>query len=118
MSAYVAAVSIRRLFAMLVALAVLVAPAFTSAGMAVAAPADQMLMMDQTGHCQMPLGGTTDRHKSDGKSCCISMCMALAVAPMVPRDSLPQRRQVPQFAPAKAYHGLPAEIATPPPRNS
>jgi hypothetical protein len=116
MSAYADAVSIRKLFAILVALAVLLAPGVTGAAMA-AAPHHDMQMME-AGHCQAPPSGSGHHEQSDGKSCCVSMCMALAVAPSAPVEAPPILQQMAQFAPPRTYHGLPAEIATPPPRHS
>ena len=108
--------SIRKLFTLLLALAVLVAPGVTSAAMA-ASPHHDMAMME-AGHCQSPASGGAHHDKMDGKSCCIAMCMALAVAPSAPAEISPSRQQMVQFAPPQAYRGLPAEIATPPPRHS
>ena len=81
-----------------------------------AAPHHDMQMME-AGHCQTPPSHSGD-HKMGGKNCCIAMCMAVAVAPSMPAETAPLREQVAQFASAKAYHGLPAEIATPPPRHA
>lgn len=107
-------IRIRRLFAILVALSVLFAPSAVSAAMATG-PHDMQIM--EAGHCQMPPSpGAHD--KMAGKSCCIAMCIALAVAPWIPIDATPPRQQIAQFPSPKAYHGLPAEIATPPPRKS
>jgi hypothetical protein len=119
MKPYGHAVSIGKLFAILFALAVVLAPVAANASAAVALPGGmQMAMMDQAGHCQMTPHGDAGHHQSDGKSCCVSMCMAVAVAPSVPDQASPVREQIVQFAPAKSYRGLPAEIATPPPRIS
>ena len=114
MSAYGLPVSIRKLFGVLIALAVLLAPGVTGAAMA-ASPDHQMQMM-QAGHCNMPMSGKSDHDKMSGKSCCIAMCMAVAIAPSAPADVQPLRAQVTPFAIAKTYHGTVAEIATPPPR--
>lgn len=116
MSAYAASVSIRKLFAVLVALAVFVAPSVNGAAMA--ASTHHTMQMMEAGHCEAPPSSGDHRHKMDGKSCCISMCMAVAVVPAVPAETTTLRQPVAQFAPPKAYHGLPAEIATPPPRGS
>ena len=116
MSAYAGSVSIRKLFAVFVALAVLVAPSVTGAALA-ASPHHAMQMME-AGHCEAPPPSGNHQHRMDGKTCCISMCMALAVAPTAPAETATLLRQIAQFAPPKAYHGLPAEIATPPPRHS
>ena len=108
--------SVRALFAILIAIAVLFAPAITGSAMA-AAPHHGMEMME-AGHCQSPPSNTGHHDRTDGKSCCIAMCMALAVAPSAPAEISPSRQQMVQFAPPQAYRGLPAEIATPPPRHS
>ena len=42
----------------------------------------------------------------------------LAVAPSIPTEPMPPRQQLAGFMAPNAYHGLPAEIATPPPRRS
>lgn len=116
MKAYAVPVSIRKLFAIVLALAVLFAPGVTGAAMA-AAPHRDMAMME-AGHCQMPPSKSAHHDPADGKSCCISMCMALAVAPSAPAEALAPRQQLAEFALPKTYHGLHAEIATPPPRAS
>ena len=114
MRSYARLMSIRTLFAILVALAVLLAPGVTGAAMA-ASPDHHMQMM-QSGHCNMPMSGKSDHDKMSGKNCCISMCMAVAIAPSAPADVQPLSAQVTQFALARTYHGTLAEIATPPPR--
>src|SRR5213080_911674 len=96
MSAYVRLVSIRRLFAFVLALSVLFAPGVAGAAMA-ASPHHDMAMME-AGHCQSPPSNSGD-HKMGGKSCCIAMCMAIAVAPSTPAESSPQRQQLAQFTP-------------------
>lgn len=108
--------SIRKLLAILIALALLFAPGVTGAAMA-AAPNHGIEMME-AGHCQAPMSGTGHHDQSDGKSCCIAMCMAVAVAPSAPAAISPQRQQVAQFALPAVYRGTLSEIATPPPRFS
>lgn len=106
--------SIRKLFAILVALAVLLAPGVTGSAMA-AAPDHDMQMM-QAGHCDMPVSGKADHDKMAGKNCCIAMCMAVALAPASRADVRPPRAAIAQFALPRTYHGTLSEIATPPPR--
>ena len=105
-----------KLFALVLALAVLLAPGVTSAAMA-ASPYHDMALME-AGHCQMLPSSDGHHKKMDGKSCCIAMCMALAVAPSTPAEASPPRQQIAGFVAPKTYHGLLAEIATPPPRHS
>jgi hypothetical protein len=119
MRAYRPLVSIRTLFALLVAFAVLCAPAFTRAGEAVAAVSSHHGQMMEAGHCtETPLSGAADKDKAPGKSCCISMCMAVAVAP-----DAPTVEKVAASAPAvsglRTFHAIGlAELATPPPKLS
>lgn len=108
--------SIRKLFAILVALSVLFAPAVTGAAMAAAR--HHAMQMMEGGHCQAPPARSADHDKMDGKNCCISMCTAVAVAPSTPAEAAGPRQQVAQFVSPRTYHGLLAEIATPPPRQS
>jgi hypothetical protein len=116
MSAYAHPVNIRRFLAIFIALAVLFAPSVTYAAMPMAAaPHHDMQMMDM-GHCQMPPSKNSDHNKFDGKSCCISMCMAVAVAPSAPADGVEPNHPVTYFAAPQSWHGYLGEIATPPPR--
>lgn len=110
------AVNLPRLFAILVACALLLAPAFGRTAAAVAATAGHAQMMDQAGHCQMPPSGSADHHKMDGKSCCVWMCVAVPADMETPlHDDLAQgSAHVAAFA---GFHiGYLGEIATPPPR--
>lgn len=116
MRSYAIFVSLHKLFAILIALSVLFAPAVTATAM-VDAPDHGMQLME-AGHCQAPPAKSGDHGKMDGKNCCISMCTAVAVAPSVLAETAQPRRHVPQFVAPRSYHGLLAEIATPPPRHS
>lgn len=114
MRSYARLMSIRRLFAILVALAVLFAPSVTSTAMA-SAPDHQMQMM-QAGHCEMPMSGKSGHDKMDGKNCCISMCMAVAINPSAPPAEHALAHVQATFPTPKSYLGHLTEIATPPPR--
>ena|SRR5438477_2236478 len=116
MRSYAIFVSMQKLFAILVALSVLFASAVTGAAMA-AAPHHGM-PMTEAGHCQAPPSKSADHDRMGGKNCCISMCTAVAVAPSAPAETTEPRQQITEFVPPKTYHGLLAEIATPPPRHS
>jgi hypothetical protein len=116
MSGHAAPMSIRTLFAMLIAVALLVAPAVT--GVAMAGSPHHQMEMTEPSDCQTPPASSGDHQKMAGKNCCIAMCMAVAITPSVPAELSPQRRQIAEFASPKAFHGLLAEIATPPPRGS
>lgn len=116
MYALVPALSIRRLFAILAALAVLFAPALTSAAAASAAVPDHQMQMMDTGHCKSMPASSHD--KGDGHSCCISMFVGLTAAPSAPLAEVEPVASPPvSFIPTlhRPYLG---EIATPPPRPS
>ena len=118
MRPYASPVSIQKLFATLVALSMLLAPAAARAGeLALVASHHEMQLMD-AGHCQMPPASSSDHEKRTGKSCCISMCMAFAIQP-----SAPATEKLTEAAPASfvisSFHVLsPGELATPPPKLS
>lgn len=122
MSAYPPSMSLRPLFALLVAIAMLLAPALSRAGAALAAVPDHHGQMMQSDHCKSAPSyvqdgdGITGQGKADPRSCCISMCMAVAVSPLVPRHAVTPHGEATAFPLANQYHGCIAEIATPPPR--
>ena len=112
--------SIRTLFALLVAIAVLFAPAVTRAGEALAAVPDHHEQMMQSGHCKTAPshsdGEKSSGHDKAGMNCCISMCMAVALTTPAPAAAMATHAELPTFALIHQYHGCIAEIATPPPR--
>lgn len=117
MRAYAPMMSIRRLLAVLIAASVLFASALSGTAAASAATVNHDMQMMESGHCQAPPSHKSDHDKSAGKSCCISMCMAaVALAPAVPTEALVLHDSMTAFPALKHYHGLLAEIATPPPR--
>lgn len=118
MRAYGHLMSTQKLFAILVAVAVLFAPAFSRAGEAFAAVPDHHAQMMEAGHCDEPSSKPGDQDKAPAKSCCISMCMGIAIAPATPAKEA-------QLVPDPAVSSIPSlhrsylgEIATPPPRRS
>lgn len=118
MRPYASPVSIQRLFAILVALSMLFAPAVARAGeQTVAASHHELASMD-SGHCQMPPSRSSDHEKMAGKSCCISMCMAVAVQPSAPTTEKLAQAASPSFVIPAFLVGSPGELATPPPRHS
>ena len=116
MSAYTPAMSLGKLLSALIALAVLLAPAVTSAAAANAAIPDHRIQMMESGHCQSMPSGHSD--KSDGKSCCIAISLGLAVASSAPMaEIVPPASPLVYFVPVLHRPHL-GEIATPPPRQS
>jgi hypothetical protein len=107
--------SLRLLLSALVALTVLFAPAATAAAANATVPDHQMQMME-AGHCKsMP---ASDHDQAPDKSCCIAMCLGLAVTHSPPiADVAPQPVPV-EFAVPILHVSISGEIATPPPRLS
>lgn len=110
--------SIQKLFAILVAFAVLLAPAFTRAGEAFAAVPDHHALMLESGHCEdaAPVSGKDEGTKA--KNCCMSMCTAVAVTFTAAQSERDLRHSPAVFTARPFLMGLPAEIATPPPRSA
>lgn len=118
MRAYGHLMSLSKLFAILVALAVLLAPAFTRAGEAFASVPDHHAQMMQSGECHMPEPGGADSGKAPVKDCCMAMCMAVAMMPPAPMQDRPLKPQ-PAVSAIPALHlSHLGEIATPPPRRT
>jgi hypothetical protein len=118
MRSYAPPVSIRTLLAIFVALAVLLAPAFTRAGVVLAAAPDHHAQMMEAGHCTMPPASSADHDKGVGDDCCISMCMAAAITPAAPVPEEVARPAQPVFALPTFLLAYLGEIATPPPRSA
>lgn len=114
MRAYGFVVSFRALLSLALAITLLFAPAFTGVAAAAGAPADHHQQMLTTGHCEP--SSDSDMDEGDSKTCCIAMCMAIAVAPAAASKPLPLRGTLKNFLRESFRIGLPAEIATPPPR--
>ena len=109
------AVSLSKLFAILIAAAMLFAPFAMQSGMAMAAmPSDHHAQMMEKGHCQ---GQPADKDsKSADMPCCAAMCAAIAVAPVSPADPVAFARSVERPALKKSPHSFLAKLPTPPPR--
>ena len=111
-------VSLRPFFAILIAFAMLFAPLAMQTGSAMAmAPADHQSQMMDKGHCgDQPASGKDS--KMSGKSCCVAMCTAVAVAPVTPIEPLAYERVVDRPSLVQFRHSYLAELATPPPRRA
>jgi hypothetical protein len=109
-------VGIRTLLSALFALVVLFSPMVTNTVAAHMAGHDHQMQLMEAGHCKsVP---SADHQKLDGKSCCISMCTGLAVAPSAPATETPSRPSLPIFTIAIIHLAHVGEIATPPPRHA
>ena len=109
-------VSLRPLFATLVAFAMLFAPLAMEAGSAMAmAPADHQSQMMEKGHCgDQPAKGKDG--KVMDKSCCVAMCTAVAVTAVSAVEPLAFARIVDRPSQEQFHHSYLAKLATPPPR--
>ncbi len=109
--------SLRPLFGMLIAFAMLFAPLGLGSGsaMAMAPSADHHAQMMDSGHCgERPAKG--DHDKAPDKSCCVAMCAAVTVAPSASVEPyfFPQSIERPSLV--RFDHSFLAELPTPPPR--
>ena len=107
--------SIRRLLTLLIAVAVLFAPALTGAGEANASVPDHQVQMMEVGHCSSP---SSKDDQAPAKTCCIAMCTAVAMAPPAADEAQVLARSGALSRLSAFQVGLPAEIATPPPRGA
>ena len=115
--AYGAPVSLRPLFVMLIAFAMLFAPLAVQSGraMAMTPAADHHAQMMESGHCgEQPAKSHHD--KSDDKSCCVAMCTAIAVAPVAPTEPHALAASTERPSLVQFDHSFLAELPTPPPR--
>lgn len=110
------AVSISKLFAILIAAAMLFAPFAMQSGSAMAAMAsDHHAQMAVKGHC----GGqpATDKDSPPAeKSCCVAMCTGIAVAPAAAMEPHVFVQTDPATTPQDFQFGFFGELPTPPPR--
>ena len=106
--------SVRRLFAVLIALAVFLAPTMTRFSEAYAAVPDHHSQMMTKGHCEK--APDEEQEQPVKISCCVQTCMAVAAEPAAPLSPPP----ILGSAKIPDLHSFliraPAEIATPPPR--
>lgn len=111
-------VSLRPLFAILIAFAMLFAPLAMETGSAMAmAPADHQSQMMEKGHCgDQPAKGKDG--KTMDKSCCVAMCTAVAVTAVSPVEPLAFARIVDRPSLEQFHHSYLAKLATPPPRRA
>lgn len=118
MRSYRPSVSIRRLLALLVAFAVLLGPVLTYASAASAAVPGHHDQMMEAGHCKAPPVDSSEDEEAPVKSCCVSTCVGIAIAPPAPTAD-GELKPVPKIFAVPALHlSYLGEIATPPPRRS
>lgn len=111
-------VSISKLFAILIAAAMLFTPFAMQSGSAMAAmPSDHYSEMMSKDHCEgQP---TTDKDsKSADKPCCASMCSASTLPAQARPNEVEFSRLLAVPGTVTLYRGVASEISTPPPRVS
>lgn len=113
----VSAVTMRTLFALFAALAVLFAPLSSPAYAAASVSDDHHAQMAADGHCKVkPTPDSKD--PAPAKSCCVATCASLAVAPSGADRGLEPKPEPAIFTLATHRLGYLGEIATPPPRRT
>ena len=105
--------SFRRFLGLVIAVAMLLAPALT-AGSAFAAAPDHHAQATEAGHCDPATA--EESKKSTLTSHCVAMCMTIAVAPALTTLAAPVQRSTNAAAIPCFPAGQLLEIATPPPR--
>ena len=111
-----AAMSLRPLFAILIAIGMFLAPLAIRGGAAMAmAPADHHGQMASAEHCgDMP---AKPKHEKQGESaCCVAMCMAVAPASSAKLEPHFLAASIDIPAPDRSARSFLAELPTPPPR--
>ena len=114
MRAYPTSMGSRSLFAFVIMISVLFASAVTGTASASAATMNHDMQMMEMGHCSSP--PAKEDGKAPVKSCCIAMCVAVAIEPSAPARLGDLHHQTTYFAVPSSWHGFLGEIATPPPR--
>lgn len=110
------AVSTTKLFAILIAAAMLFAPFAMQSGAAMAAmPSGQHAQMMGKGHCEEQ-PATDKTGKSAEMACCPAMCAAVAVVISSPVEPALFARGIERPTLAQFQHGFVAKLPTPPPR--
>ncbi len=109
-------VSLRRAFAMLIALVVALAPFAMQSAMAAAPSAHHAQSMDMT-HCAVQSDDGQPGNSID-RSCCPAMCSAMALAPVVAGDFAIGERTPDQPNTEQFGRSYVAKLATPPPRRA
>ena len=108
--------SIRRLLAIITALALLFAPSFSHAGATMAAIPDHDMQMMQGGHCTALPSNNDRQGKNAAMSCCIATYLAVAPSFVEPSAQRPVRAAQPSFRLAALHRPHLGELPTPPPR--
>jgi len=113
---HMAAMSLRPLFAILIAIGMFMAPlAIRSGGAMAMAPSDHHEQMAMSDHCgEQP--SNTKHQKSNESACCVAMCMAVAPAPAAKLEPHFLAASLDRPALDQFGRSFLAELPTPPPR--
>lgn len=119
-SAFIAAhmphVSISKVFAILIAAAMLFAPFAMQSGSAMAAmPSDHHAQTVNASHCEGQPAADQDGKAVD-MSCCAAMCAAVAIAQVSTADPVAFARSIERPTLKQSLHSFLAKLPTPPPR--
>lgn len=110
---------LRRLLQALLALAVLFAPVTANAMEGPSGTAISHHEQKQSSaHCAETPGKVPTENKADGKTCCASMCMAVAVVPFARVQQEAAAPVVVVSSAPKALFDIAEALATPPPRSA
>ena len=111
---YLQRMSLRSLFGVLIAIAMLFAPLGLSSGAMARVPvADHHAQNMESGHCDEQPG---EDSQSDTKSCCVAMCTAIAVEPVKASEPLALAPSLIRPSLAQFDPSFLAKLPTPPPR--
>lgn len=105
-----------KLFALMVAIAMLFAPAFMNVSMAQASVPGDHVQNSEKAHC-VPVSDPAQEQAPE-MACCGAMCMAVAITPAAVPVATPLVNDVPVASLRAFQAGAPAELATPPPRGA
>ena len=117
MRAHVPPLSMRRLFAIIVAVVVLFTPGLTHAGAAMATVPRHEMQMMQGGHCESPPSHDGKVGKSGGMSCCIATSLAVAMHVPEPVEEFAEHAVPPSSRFPALHRPHLDELPTPPPRS-
>jgi len=111
-----AAMSLRPLFAILLAIGLMLAPLGIRSGAAMAmAATDHHAQMANGDHCDEQ-SSKSQHQKSGENACCVAMCMAVAPAPAAHLEPQALTASLDQPALDQFGRSFLAELPTPPPR--
>src|SRR5438270_4436751 len=116
MRAFTPSLRFRALVGMVVALAVIFAPAIRR-GEALAAVPNHDIQMMEAGHCHSPASKGAGHHHQGDMSCCTAMWVAVTAPVDRPAESPPVRATPASISLLVLHRPFLGELPTPPPRS-